>query len=314
LSLLAVPINAAVLQVLTGGPKALFELRRDVDSPPQTTMRAYLRSLARTGVVERRRRSEFPSNVEYELAKRGRELGFVVDAVTAWLKLSPISPPPAFGSGAARSALKALVEGWSTGMVWALAGQPLSLTELDSIIASVSYHSLERRLGALRQDGLVEALPSQGRGTPYAITEWLRSAITPLVAAARWERGIAKTTPPVTDRDVEAALLLGLPMLRLPASVSGSVRLAVQVEDEGKAGLAGVVASVRAGGIEACERRLEASADSWAVGTPGAWFSAVIELDLSGLAFGGQPDLARETVEGLGRALLGRVSRGPLPG
>jgi DNA-binding HxlR family transcriptional regulator len=310
LSLLAVPINAAVLQALNAGPRSLFDLRREIDSPPQTTMRAYLRALVRTGVIERRRQNDFPGNVEYELAECGRELASVADVVASWLDAFPGPAPIALGSGAAKSAIKALVEGWSTGMIWAIASDPLSLTELDSVIASVSYPSLERRLGAMRHEGLVEALPTQGRGTPYGVTDWMRRAVAPLVAAARWERRrVSEETARIGERDAQAALQLALPLLRLATAASGSCRLAVQVEDDGKAALAGVVASIRGGVAEACDMRLESAADSWAVGSPEAWFAGVIAGEPGDLAFGGRPKLARETVLGLHRALFGAKRR-----
>ena len=76
--------------------------------------------------------------------------------------------PLALGSSTAKSAIKALVEGWGTNMIRALAARPLSLTELNGLISGLSYPSLERRLGrdaAGRSDRAhtgvrVEALPT----------------------------------------------------------------------------------------------------------------------------------------------------------
>jgi DNA-binding HxlR family transcriptional regulator len=308
LSLLAIPINAAILKVLAAGPRSLFDLRREVDSPPQTTMRAYLRELTRTGVVEKRRRNEFPGNVEYELARSGRELLVVAGIVADWLEKSPVSPL-AFGSGAARSAIKALVEGWSTTMIGVLAARPVSLTELDSIIASVSYPSLERRLGAMRQECLIEPLSSQGRGTPYGATEWLRRATAPLTASARWERcNAGDEAPPIDSWDVEAAFLLSLPLLCLPPTVSGDFRLAVQLEEDGRSAPAGVVASIREGRVEACESRLERQVDAWALGSCDAWLAAVIEGDSCDMTFGGSDGAAQKAIEALHDTLFGSAT------
>lgn len=282
------------------------DLRRAVDSPPQTTMRGYLRELTRTGVVERHRRNDFPGNVEYQLAAGGRELLAVAEVVDAWLRSFP-EEPTVFGSGAAKSAIKALVDGWSTSMIRALAIRPLSLTELDAVIASVSYPSLERRLAAMRLCGLVEPLPSGGRGTPYAVSEWLRKAIAPIGAAARWERvHVGEETPTITNRDAEAAFMLALPLLSLPAGASGSCRLGVQVGNGDV--LAGVVASVRDGKVEACATKLEREADAWAVGSADAWFATVIERDSSQLVLGGNDDLANEVVAALHKALFDAVA------
>jgi DNA-binding HxlR family transcriptional regulator len=309
LSLLSVPLNAAVLRALSEEPKALFDLRREIDSPPQTTMRAYMRELIRLGVVNRQRRNDFPGNVEYELAEGGRELLVVVELVENWLQASPEAPRE-LGSGAARSALKALVEGWSTGMIWALASRPRSLTELDGIIPSVSYPSLERRLGAMRHEGLVEPLPSEGRGTPYGVTDWTRRAVAPLVAAARWEqRRVAEEAAAVVQHDAEAALLLAMPLLRMSSRLSGRCRLAVQVGDDGKGALAGVVALVQAGRVQDCDTQLEAAVGSWTVGRSEAWYAAVVDGDPGGMTFGGEPGLAKETVAGLHRVLFGSNHR-----
>jgi DNA-binding HxlR family transcriptional regulator len=310
LSLLSLPLNAALMQALAVAPRSLSDLRREVDSPPQTTMRAYLRTLTETGVVEKHRCNDFPGNVEYQMADSGRELLAVADVLSAWLARFP-EAPTAFGTGAARSAIKALVDGWSTSMVRALASRPLSLTELDSVIASVSYPSLERRLGAMRLGGLVEPLSSQGgRGTSYGVSAWLRMAIAPLVAAARWEhRRIGDGTPAVTNRDVEAAFLLALPLLRLPPDLTGSCRLGVRLAGEGRGAVAGVVASVRAGKVEACETRLERQADAWILGTTEAWFATVIERASNCLTIGGDAGLAKELVGALHGTLFGAARR-----
>jgi DNA-binding HxlR family transcriptional regulator len=269
-------------------------------------MRAYLRTLTQTGVVEKRRCNDFPGNVEYQMADSGRELLAVADVLSAWLARFP-DAPTAFGTGAARSAIKALVDGWSTSMVRALASRPLSLTELDSIIASVSYPSLERRLGAMRLGGLVEPLSSQGgRGTSYGVSAWLRMAIAPLAAAARWEhRRVGDETHAVTNRDVEAAFLLALPLLRLPPGLSGSCRLGVRLGAKESGAVAGVVVAVRAGKVEACETKLERQADAWALGTTEAWFATVIERDSSCLTIGGDAGLANELVGALHETLFG---------
>ncbi len=255
--------------------------------------------------LERHRGGEFPGNVEYRLDDGGRDLVTVAAVVSAWLAASP-EGPTAFGGTAAKSAIKALVEGWSTRMVRALAVRPLSLTELDSVIVPVSYPSLERRLGAMRLAGLVEPMPSRGRGTPYGVSDWLRRAVAPLAAAARWERRhLRAEAPPITNRDAEAAFLLTVPLLRLPADLSGPCRLAVRVGGGEQSALAGVVVSVREGRVEDCVTKLEGDVDAWALGTAAAWLSAVIERDASRLETGGDLRLATELAGGLHGTLFG---------
>jgi DNA-binding HxlR family transcriptional regulator len=282
------------------------ELRCEVGSPPQTTMRRQLRALTEMGVLTRSSQSDFPGSVAYELTAPGRELLVVTAALKAWLAAAPAGPLP-LGSVAAKSAVNALVEGWETNMVRALAAQPLSLTELDHLISGLNYPSLERRLTAMRIAGQVEALPSRGRGTPYAVTEWLRCGVAPLSAAARWELlHLDGQAPPLGRRDPEASLLLAVPLLRLPTSMSGACRLAVAIERDRRHHLAGVMVALEKGRVVSCSTRLDGHPDAWAVAPFAAWLGAVIDLDFSRFEVGGDHALARGLVEGLHRALFRR--------
>jgi DNA-binding HxlR family transcriptional regulator len=311
--LFAVPFNATLVRDLAEGPRSLVDLRRQAGSPPQTTMRGHLRLLVAAGVVEKQRLGGFPGAVKYRLTVAGHELCVVEKILAAWLATAPQSPL-GLGDLAAKSTIKALVEGWTTGMVRALASRPLSLTELDRVIASCSYPSLERRLSAMRTIGLVEAAPGTGRSTPYAASEWLRRAISPLAAAAHWERRWQSVqVPPITNRDVEAAFLLTLPLLRLPESVSGTCRLGVQMGSRGRTGTAGAIASIRGGSVVPTGTRLADSADAWALGPSAAWFSAVIERRVGGLDLGGETGLAAELVERFHGELFAPVA-GPAGG
>jgi DNA-binding HxlR family transcriptional regulator len=312
LSLLAVPFNAAAIRALAGEPQPLADIRRAGGSLPQTTMRAHLRSLAGAGVVERRRGDEFGGSVSYELTGAGRGLLGVAGYLAAWLARCPEGPIE-LGTTEAKSALKALVEGWSTGVVRALASRPLSLTELDKVIACLSYPSLERRLSSMRLLGMVEAMSGYGRSTPYAVSDWLRRAVAPLAAAARWEQGRwPERAPPITNRDVEAAFLLALPLLRLPADVAGSCRLAVEMGNGRRDSLVGVVAEAKGGTVVSSATRLQGAADSWVLGSAPAWFAAVSGQSVRGLNLGGEPRLATSMVEGLHAALGdGRIDTPP---
>jgi len=309
LSLLAVPLNASIAKALADGPKPPLDLRREAGSPPQTTLRAYLRTLRETGLVDRRRRNEFPGNVEHELTEQGRDLLEVTEALEAWLAAAPDGATE-LGASGAKSAITALAGGWSTGIVGALAEGPLSLTELDAAIPSVSYPTLERRLAAMRLAGLLESAPASGRSKPYTISEWMRRALGPIVAAARWERRYFPTeTPKIVREDAEAAFLLALPLQRMADDASGSCRLGVQIGGAGASGLAGTIAVVRAGVVEAQGTSLEGHVDGWALGSTGAWFSAIVEGDVGCLEVGGDSRLAVDLVEGLHRSLFGAVAR-----
>jgi DNA-binding HxlR family transcriptional regulator len=299
------PLEVHVLQALEAEPRQLIDLRRAVGSPPQTTMRGHLRTLVEIGVIERRREEAFAGSVEYALTPPGRELLAVAEVVEAWLGTSP-DGEIALGSPAAKSALGALVAGWSSTLVRALAARPLSLTELSRLIPSLNYPSLERRLAALRLAGQIQARPGSRRGTPYTVTAWLRRAVAPIVAAVRWERcHLSARTAPVGRIDAEAALLLAIPLLALPGDVSGLCRLTVEIgSGTAERRLAGVMVEIREGVVSSCTSRLEGRADAWASGKPTGWTSAIMEGETAALEIGGASDLVLAALEGLSEALF----------
>lgn len=282
----------------------LIDLRRAVGSPPQTTVRGHLKTLTRLGVIERRRESEFPGAVEYELGGAGRALLEVGETVEAWLAEAPEGPLELGGVGA-RSAVKAVVDGWSSAILRALAARPLSLTQLNRLISDLNYPSLERRLGALRLAGLIEALPGHSRGTPYVVTEWLRRAVGPISAATRWERSFNVEEAACVGRmDVEAGFLLSLPLVDLPEDTSGSCRLAVQIGGGGDPAHAGVLVGLEDGQVASCVSRLQGQADGWASGSVGAWMRALIGGEVDQLEVGGDCSLVLTTLDGLHGSLF----------
>lgn len=309
LTLLATPTNVHVLEALADDPMALMDLRRAIGSPPQTTMRGHLRTLTRTGVVTGRRRNDFPGCLDYELTRSGQELWAVAEVVGSWLTAAPEGPVP-LGSVASKSAIKALVEGWDTNVIRALVARPLSLTELSDLISGISYPSLERRLGAMRLAGQIEKMPGRGSGTPYGVTKWLRRAVAPLAAAARWERqNLAPHTVPIKRLDIEAAFLLAAPLLRLPTGLLGSCRFAVEVEGGSGERLAGVLAEVGQGRVLSCATGLQGDASAWASGSASAWLRAVIEHQVEELEIGGDCHLARALLSSLHDQLAGAQQR-----
>jgi DNA-binding HxlR family transcriptional regulator len=290
--LLSVPLNVHVLQALEEESMSLIDLRRIIGSPPPTTMRGHLRALTEIGVLERRQEKAFPGAIAFELGRPGRDLLSVVDALKGWLAEAPIGPIE-LGSGAAKNSIKALVEGWSSAIVRALAAKPLALTELSRLINGLSYPSLERRLGTMRLAGLIERCSGSGRGTPYAVTEWLRRAGGPLAASIRWERRhLGDRSPPVSRLDIEALFLLAIPMAHLATEQSGLCRLGVDLQNGGEHRLAGVVVEVKDGRVASCLTRLNGETDAWALGSTSSWLSALIEQDLDQLEVGGDGQLA----------------------
>jgi DNA-binding HxlR family transcriptional regulator len=304
LALLADPLNALVIRSLSTEPKRQVELRRETGSPAQSTLRARLKNLEEIGAIAGKRRDAFPGTVEYELEKAGEELLFVAVTLDRWLAAAPHGPL-ALGTDAAKAAIRALVDGWSSTMLRVLAAGPLSLTELDRLIGSLNYPSLERRLGAMRLAGLVEPVPGNAKGTPYAVTEWLRFGTAPLAAAIRWERHNApERAAPLGRLDVEAGLLLAVPLVRLANELSGSCRIAVDLSS-GHGRSVGLTATFLDGRVASCIAAAGGELDAWISGSPAAWLRAAIEADPSQLELGGDCRLARGLVEGLRISLFG---------
>lgn len=302
LSLLAAPLNVHLLQALEDGSLPLIDLRRAVGSPPQSTMRVYSRTLVEIGTLERQRQAAFPGTVEYASTESGRALLAIGQILERWLQEAPVGPIT-LGTTASKSATKALVEGWSTNIIRALAAKPLSLTDLNRLIPRISYPSLERRLGALRLADLVEPYPGEGRGTPYRATPWLRRAIVPLTAGAWWERRFLADPPQLGRLDVEAAFLLAIPLIELPPEVSGKCRLAVEIQSGSSPVFAGVLICVEDGKVISCSSRLEGEAEGWASGSASSWMRRMNGQEAD-LEIGGDADLVREIVEAIRKSAL----------
>jgi DNA-binding HxlR family transcriptional regulator len=302
LSLLAAPLNVHLLQALEDGSLPLIDLRRAVGSPPQSTMRVYSRTLVEIGTLERQRQAAFPGTVEYASTESGRALLAIGQILERWLQEAPVGPIT-LGTTASKSATKALVEGWSTNIIRALAAKPLSLTDLNRLIPRISYPSLERRLGALRLADLVEPYPGEGRGTPYRATPWLRRAIVPLAAGAWWERRYLADPPQIGRLDVEAAFLLAIPLIELPPEVSGKCRLAVEIQGGSSPVFAGVLICVEEGKVISCSSRLEGEAEGWASGSASNWMRRMNGQEAD-LEIGGDADLVREIVEAIRKSAL----------
>lgn len=304
LSLLSSPRICIILRRLSEEPQRQVDLRRAAGSPAQTTMRSHLRTLEQIGAVSKHRRNAFPGSHEYELEPAGRELLFVMASLDRWLARAP-EEPLELGTDAARAAVKAMVEGWSSTILRALAARPLSLTELDLVIGALSYPSLERRLGAMRLAGQVEVVSGSGKGAPYVATDWLRSGVGPLGAAARWEqRNLPTETAPVGRLDAEAGFLLMMPLVQLPETLSGVCRLAVELEEDRGAQPAGATVTIEHGRAVSTSTRLEGSPDGWARGSVSAWFRAAIEAEPGELEIGGDRRLAGAVLDSFYGALF----------
>jgi DNA-binding HxlR family transcriptional regulator len=266
-------------------------------------MRGYLRDLVELEVIERRQELGFPGSVSYALTKSGAKLLAAGEVLQHWLRSEPDSPI-SLGTTAAKSAVKALVDGWSASIVRAIAARPLALTELHRLIPQLSYPTLERRLTAMRRVGLLEARPNgSGKGTPCRATTWLRTAIAPLSAAASWEQQCLVSPVPIGRLDVEATFLLAIPLIELPADVSGACRLGVELRGGPEPQYAGVRIGVEEGRVVSCVTRLEGEVDAWVGGTPRGWFRWASGGRDQHIELGGDTSLALGLADGLRQAL-----------
>jgi DNA-binding HxlR family transcriptional regulator len=271
LSVLAAPLNVHILKALEDGPMELLDLRRAVGSPPQSTMRVYTRALEDLNILDRRRSNEFPATAQYTITPVGIGLLKVADFLQEWLQAAP-DGPILIGSVAAKSGTKALIGGWSSNIVRAVAARALSLTELNMLIPKISYPTLERKLDAMRTAKLVAPQPGESRGTPYGATAWLRQAVVPLTSAVSWERQfIPEPATQIGRLDVEAAFLLSIPLMALEPGVTGKCRLSVDIRGGSAPACAGVVIGIEEGKVVSCTSRLEGDVHASASGSALAW-------------------------------------------
>jgi DNA-binding HxlR family transcriptional regulator len=278
----------------------LIELRKAVGSPPQTTMRNQLRTLTSLGLIERHERDRFPGNVGYSIADAGRALLTVACRLDRWLESA--EQPLALGTLEGKGAIKALVDGWSSSVVRAIAARPLALTELDRLIPDLNYPSLERRLGAMRLAGQIETCEGRSRSRPYAPTTWLRRAVFPVLGAAAWERRFAdpEIIRPIGKLDFEAAFLLVAPLLDIPRDLAGACRFAVEFPHAKGPAFAGAQITLEEGRATSCVTRLGGEVTAWVSGSSQEWLHAVLTAEPDRLEIGGDYDLARSVLECLG--------------
>jgi DNA-binding HxlR family transcriptional regulator len=310
LRLVGNPVNVQVLRAHAEQPRQVAKLQEEIGWAAQTTLRAAVASLREAGALMRESNGGTVYASKNQITPLGKELLFVADVLERWLALAPEGPllPD---SEAAKGAVKALAGGWGSTLMRALAAQPYSLAELDSLIPQVAYPSLERRLAKMRATRQVTPAPGPGRGTPYAVTDWLRRSIAPLCVAGRCERRhMADVAVPISDIEVEAAFLLALPLAPLPPNLNGGCVLAVHTGAEAarnpKDGLSGVIVEVQRGKIVCCAAKVDERPRTWALGSAETWLDAVIDGQVEALRFGGaKPRLPGALVHGLHVALFG---------
>ncbi len=206
LRLLAQPATRSLLDELAVEPRELKDLRQVLGSPPETTVRGYVRPLVVAGAIEQRRHGGFPGGYDYRLTPAGRDLAAVGQRVAAWLDAAPRETAP-LGSEAGKRAIRALVNAWEAGIVRALTASRPTVTQLAIAIPEISYPALERRVTAMRRIGMVDTSDGGREGFPLLASDWLRASAVPLTAAVRWELEWQGCSVLGTVREIEAALL-----------------------------------------------------------------------------------------------------------
>jgi DNA-binding HxlR family transcriptional regulator len=300
---LSVPLNGKILRALYQGPMPLGELREATGLPGQTTLRGRLEALLEAGIVAKRPRQKMPYSVEIFLSPAGEGLLKVATGLEAWLRRCPGGAIE--DSGIAKGTIKALADGWNSTILHSLAQQPRTLTELDREIDAISYPALERRLSSMRMAGLVEAVPSSRPGTPYTVTRWAREGVRPLAEAALWEQAyLGSRSASAPGLDIEAALLLAVPLADLDRTRSGPCQFEVAPLTAETDEPVGVRIEVKGGEVAACIRGLDPGCSTYASGSIDKWVAAVGEGALTELGFGGDIGLAEDVAIGIHDALM----------
>ncbi len=236
---------------------------------------------------------------------KGDEFLFVAASIERWLRNCPAGRLELGPRGA--KALAPLVCGWSATVTHALAAEPLTLAELDHEVGILDGDGVATHLDMLLRSGQAEELP--GGGEPrYALTNWGREGISPIVAAVRFECHYPEddVLPPDVF-DVEAAFQMALPLVELPPGLRGAARLGVQILG-GEPLMAGATAQVDRGRVVSSSPLLEENPATWATGTPLDWCEAVVDPATDRLTAGGDAALAGAMVEALHERLFGELS------
>lgn len=258
--------------------------------------------------------SRIAEEAESQPALPAEETDFVAEQLERWLGECPDGP---LGLGEeAEQPLAALLDGWCSTLVHALAVEPLTAEEAAEA-AGIPRAAARERLMAMEDAGLLaiceqdedseedDADEEAGDEEPrLAPTEWLRLAIAPLAAAARLEFQLPQgETTPIAPLDVEAAFLLTLPLIGLPEEVEGTCKLTVPVPGRPPE-LAGVVVLARDGEIVSVSTDLTMDSGNFATAPPRGWIDTLIDPSVASVDFGGDPQFVFSLLYGLHERLF----------
>jgi hypothetical protein len=234
----------------------------------------------------------------------GRELPFVGMALERWLNACPSGRRKL--DAEAGELLGPLLTGWSSMVVHTIAGGPLSAAEVTAVLQVLDLDRIENRMALMEEADLLRRVAGEDGEPRFEATEWLCRAIAPLAAAARMEHRFPPgDTAPIGPLDVEAALRLTLPLLKLPGRLAGSCSLAVELDEGVPGSPAGVTARIEAGRVVACEAGIDPEADAWASAPVGDWLDTVIERGVKRVRSGGEEKLAHRLLGSLHETLFG---------
>jgi hypothetical protein len=158
--------------------------------------------------------------------------------------------------------------------------------------------------GEMRLAGQVELAPGNGKGTPYAVTDWMRRSVGPLVAALRWEcENLAQEAGSLAPLDVETVFLLAVPLLKPTDQPPGSGKMAAEFPIEGDSPPTSVLIDTQSAAVEPYAGAATAGCRSRASGSPAAWLQAVIDDEPAALEIAGDRRLAGGVLKGLQEVL-----------
>lgn len=299
LSLFTTTLHGLILRALVDGPVRLSNLHAQAGDPTLKALRGNIGNLIGIGALEKRRPGGEPDLLDNELTPFGRDLLLVAEVLDDWLGRAP-DGPLGIDSEAAKEAIRALLGGWGSTMLRALAARPFSLAELDELIGSFGNAALDRRLVAMHDAGQVTALSGDSDVAAYAVTDWLREGVAPLLASIRCERlHLEAETAQVARIDIETLLLLAVPLAGPLAAADGTCQLGAAVGDGSRQTFAGVRTAVEDGKIVSCVTTLEPKPDDWAHGSAADLLDVIVEGGPNGLETGGVDRLSSALLDGL---------------
>jgi len=306
LLLLADPISVSILRQLASGPLENMKLLERIGFVSRSTYFERVRDLEELSLVSRSRRGAVPPVAECRLETGATGLFPVARRLDAWLAEAPLGSLR-LGEAYATASVKALAVAWGSTLLRWLAEGPRTLTELEHLVHDVGLRKLERMVRDLLDVGLLERVAIEGRLPTYGVTEWGRWAAGILTAAMRWERqGIPKRSVPVTSIEAEGVMLLGLPLVELPAETSGTCALLVDGEAPQGKSLGGAVIRLFEGRPVWCtatggmvHEAIEFEVDCWVRGSTLAWLGTQGRPPDRALCIGGDTELAEMVMAAL---------------